>query len=148
MGMLQYALDPTSTYRAAYYAKLYNQISVIDGKYIPVYDRVSNDAKAPFIILSSSTLTPILSTTGYGYSATIMLDIVTRFQSGGGKKLADDISNEIFKLILTRDNFYRDEQFNIYTSKLDSTRIIESESNGGYVVRKLITFENKIQQLA
>jgi len=146
--MLDYALDPTSTYRAAYAAKLHNRISVIDGKYIPVYDRVPNDAVAPFIILSSSTLTPILNTTGYGYSATILIDIVTRFQQGGGKKLADDISNEIFKLILTRENFYQDDVFNIYTSKLDNTRFIESESNGGYVIRKLITFENKIQQLA
>jgi hypothetical protein len=148
MGMLQHALDPTTIYRAAYYAKLNNQISVIAGKYIPVYDRVPNDATAPFIILSSSTLTPILNTTGYGYSATIMIDVVTRFQQGGGKKLADDISNEVFKQILTRENFYTDDVFNIYTSKLDSTRIIESESNGGYVIRKLITFENKIQQLA
>lgn len=147
MVMNEYALDPTSTYRAAYYAKLNNQISVIQDRYIPVYDRVTNDAIAPFIILSSSTLTPILSSSGYGYSATILIDIVTRFQQGGGKKLADDISNEIFKKILTRKNFYTDELFNIYTSKLDSTRIIESESNGGYVIRKLITFENKIQQL-
>jgi hypothetical protein len=146
--MAEYALDPTSTYRAAYYGKLNKQVSVIDGKYIPVYDRVPDNSEAPYIILSSSTLTPILSTTGYGYSATMLIDIVTRFQSGGGKKLVDDISNEIFKKILTRENFYQDENINIYTSKLDSTRIIESESNGGYVVRKLITFDNKIQQLA
>lgn len=148
MGMIDHALDPTTTYRAAYLAKLHNQISVIQGKYIPVYDRVPNDAVAPYIILSSSTLTPILSTSGYGFSATILVDIVTRFQQGGGKKLADDISNEIFKKILTRENFYQDELFNIYTSKLDNVRFLESESNGGYVIRKLITFENKIQQLA
>lgn len=143
----QFAQDPTSIYREAYYNKLNNQISVIQGKYIPVYDRVDDNAKAPYIILSSSTLTPILSTTGYGYSATILIDIVTRFSTGGGQKLADDISNLIFQKILTRENFYRDNKWNIYTSKLDSTRILESQSTGGYVIRKLITFENNIQQL-
>jgi hypothetical protein len=147
MVMVQYAQDPTNIYRTAYFNKLENQISVIPGRFIPVYNRVPNDAKAPYIILSSSTLTPISSTTGYGFSATILIDVVTRFQSGGGQKLADDISNLIFQKILTRENFYSDNRWNIYTSKLDNTRVIESESTGGYVIRKLVTFENKIQQL-
>ena len=147
--MSQYALDPTTIYREAYFARLNNQISVIEGDYIPVYQgKVPNLAKTPYIILSSSTLVPILNTTSYGFSASILIDIVTRFQSGGNTKLADDISNEIFKKILKRENFYKDDLFNIYTSKLDNTRFLESESNGGYVIRKLITFDNKIQQLA
>ena len=145
--MNQYALDPSTIYRDAYFTKLYNQISVIKDMFIPVYDRVDNNAKAPFIILSSSTLTPILNTTGHGYSATMLIDIVTRFQQGGGKKLSDDISNLIFQKILTRENFYKDNEWNIYTAKLVDTKHIESESNGGYIIRKLITFENKIQQL-
>ncbi|WP_316817284.1 hypothetical protein [Pedobacter nyackensis] len=143
-----HALDPSNTYRKAYYDKLYNQLSVITGKTIPVYDRVPDDAVAPFVILSNITLTPILNTTGYGFKASIVIDIVTRFtNSNGGKKLCDDISNLIFQKILTRDNFYSDTDWNIYTSKLESTRYIESESNGGYVIRKLITFNNNIQQL-
>jgi hypothetical protein len=145
--MNTFALDPSNTYRTAYFNKLNNQISVISGATIPVYDRVPDNAVAPFVFLSNVTLTPILTTTGFGFSASIILDIVTRFQSGGGKKLVDDISSLIFQKILTRDNFYSDETWNIYTSKLDSTRYLESESNGGYVIRKLITFQNSIQQL-
>jgi hypothetical protein len=145
--MNTFALDPSNTYRKAYFDKLNNQLSVITGKTILVYDRVPDNAIAPYVALSNVTLTPILTTSGYGFNASIVIDIITRFNSGGGKKLADDISNLIFQKILTKENFYLDETWNIYTSKLDSTRYIESESNGGYVVRKLITFNNSIQQL-
>lgn len=145
--MNTFALDPSNAYRKAYFDKLNNQLSVISGKTIPVYDKVDDTVSAPFIILSNTTLTPILNSTGYGYRASIVLEIVTRFTSGGGKKLVDDISNKIFEKILTKENFYSDDTWNIYTSKLESTRYIESESNGGYVIRKLITFNNQIQQL-
>lgn len=146
--MNTFALDPSSAYRKTYYDKLNNQLSVISGKTIPVYDRVDDTVSAPFVILSNITLTPILTNTGYGFKASIVIDIVTRFTtSSGGKKLVDNISNLIFQKILTRENFYSDDTWNIYTSKLESTRYIESESNGGYVIRKLITFNNNIQQL-
>jgi hypothetical protein len=145
--MNTFALDPSNTYRKAYFDKLNNQLSVITGKTIPVYDKVPDNAVAPFVVLSNTTLTPILNSTGYAFSASIVIDIITRFKSDGGKKLCDDISDLIFQKILARDNFYQDDTWNIYTSKLDSTRYIESESNGGYVIRKLITFNNSIQQL-
>ena len=145
--MNEFAQDPSNLYRTAYYNKLNNQISILAGKFIPVYDTVPDDAKAPYIIISSLTLTPTLYNSGYGYNANMTIDIVTRFNSGGGKKLVDDISNELFKVILTRDKFYQDSSWNIYTSKLDNTRYIESQSGTGTVIRKLISFENKIQQL-
>lgn len=145
--MNERALDPSNVYRKAYFDKLNNQLSVKSGYTIPVFDRVPDNAVAPYVILSNTNLTPILNTSGYGFKASIVIDIVTRFQSGGGKKLADDISSLIFQRILTRENFYSDADWNIYTSKLESTRYIESESIGGYVIRKLITFNNNIQQL-
>lgn len=145
--MNEFAKDPTNVYRKAYFDKLNNQLSVLSGNTIPVFDRVDDTVNAPFVILSNITLTPILNSTSYGYRASIVIDIITRFQSGGGKKLVDDISNLIFQKILTRENFYSDDTWNIYTSKLESTRYFESESNGGYVIRKLITFNNNIQQL-
>lgn len=145
--MNTFALDPSNTYRKAYFDKLNNQLSVVTGKTIPVYDRVPDDAVAPYVVLSNTTLSPILNSTGYGFHASIVIDIITRFNHGGGKKLVDDLSSIVFKKILTREIFYQDETWNIYTSKLDSTRYIESESNGGYVIRKLITFNNSIQQL-
>ncbi|MEJ5962814.1 hypothetical protein [Pedobacter immunditicola] len=145
--MNEFAQDPSNLYRTAYFEKLNNQISIIEGKFIPVYDVVPDDAKAPYIIISSLTLTPTLYNSGYGYSANMTIDIVTRFASGGGKRLVDSISNEIFKVILTRNKFYVDDTWNIYTSKLDNTRYIESQSGTGVVIRKLISFENKIQQL-
>lgn len=99
--MNTFALDPSNAYRKAYYDKLHNQLSVISGFTIPVYDRVDDDAVAPFVILSNITLTPILNSTGSAFKASILLDIVTRFSnSNGGKKLADDISNLIYRSIL------------------------------------------------
>lgn len=145
--MTDFAKDPTNTYRKAYFDKLNNQISILAGKFITVFDRVADDAVAPFIILSNVTLTPVLNSDSFLFNATIVIDIVTRFNSGGGNKLSNDIANQIFQKILTRDTFYQDAEWNIYTTSLADTRTIESASTGGYVIRKLITFKNSIQQL-
>lgn len=145
--MSDFAKDPSFIYRKAYFDKLDNQISVISGHTIPIYDIADNTVTPPFIILSNTTLTPISTTSNYGYNATITLDIVTRFLTGGGKKLVDDIGNKIFEKIIIRDNFYQDSNWHIYTSSLDKSIYLESESTGGYTIRKLITFRNHIQQL-
>ena len=145
--MTDFAQDPSNIYRKAYFDKLNNQISILTGISIPVYDSVPDNAVAPYIILSSTNLTPILNSEAFIFNATIVIDIVTRFALGGSQKLANDIANKVFEKILLRGNFYTDEEWNIYTSSLNDTRIIESQSTGGYVIRKLLTFNNSIQQL-
>ena len=145
--MAIFAKDPSSVYRKAYLDKLYDQITLLTGKFIPVYDVVPDNAVAPYIILSSVYLTPIHNSEAFIFHATIVIDIVTRFATSGSQKLANDIANEVFQKILVRGNFYTDQEWNIYTSSLNDTRILESQSTGGYVIRKLITFNNKIQQL-
>jgi hypothetical protein len=146
--MNNFAKDPSNAYQKAYYDKLYNQISLIKGKYIPIYDSVPNDAVAPFIILSTTTLTPIHTSDIFIFRGTMLLDIVTRFPAGsGGQKLSNDIANEVFQKILGRGNFYSDKEWNIYTASLGDTRPMESSSGTGTVYRKLITFNNQIQQL-
>jgi|GEM_PF-1046166 len=145
--MNDFAKDPSLIYRTAYFQKLANQISVIAGKNIPVYDTVPAEAVAPFIILSSTSITPFNDNLSFGYEAEIILDIVTRFKLGGGKKLSDDIANKIFEKVYTKDNFYLDDNWNITSTQLVSTKYLESESTGGFVIRKLITFSNFIEQL-
>lgn len=141
------AKDPSYIYRKAYFDKLNNQISVVSGLTIPVYDVVPADAVAPYIILSSTALTPINTNSNYGYKASIVLDVVTRFKSGGGKKLVDDIANKIFNKIYSNDLFFADSDWSINATQLDNSKYIELESTSGYVIRKLITFNNYIQQL-
>jgi len=143
--MSEFAKDPSSIYRKAYFDKLQN--ITIAGKSIPIYDVVPTDAKAPFIILSSTQLSPFNTNQSFGFEAEITLDVVTRFQQGGGKKLSDDIGNAIFSKVYTKGNFYNDLTWNITASQLERSRYIESESTGGYVIRKLITFSNFIEQL-
>ena len=146
--MATFAKDPSNVYQKAYYDKLDKQISILpSGKIIPVYDVVPSNAVAPYIILSSINLTPIHNSEAFIYSATILLDIVTRFPSGGGKKQANDIANQVFGKVSNGDTFYSDDEWNIYTGSLNDSRIIESQSTDGYVVRKLVTFKNTIQQL-
>ena len=145
--MNDFAKDPSYIYRQAFFDKLSNQISVIAGKNIPVYDTVPADAVAPFIILSIANLTPLNDNLSFGYQADFLIDIVTRFKSGGGKKLADDIANKIFEKVYTKENFYSDYNWNITSTQLVSTKYLESESTGGYVIRKLVTFSNFIEQL-
>jgi len=145
--MTNIAKDPSNTYRKAYFDKLNGQISLLTGKFIPVFDVVPADAVTPYIILSSTILTPIANSDAFIYSGSVVIDIVTRFPTGGGQKLANDIANAVFEKILVRGNFHTDEDWNIYTSSLNDTRILESQSQTGYVIRKLITFKNSIQQL-
>jgi len=143
--MSEFAKDPSSIYRKAYYDKLQN-LNVAN-RNVPVYDVVPTDAVAPFIILSSTQLSPFNTNLSFGFDAEITLDIVTRFQQGGGKKLSDDIGNAIFSKAYTKANFFKDSQWNITATQLERSRYIESESTGGYVIRKLITFSNFIEQL-
>lgn len=144
--MNDFAKDPSYIYRQAYFTKLEDSISVLTGKYIPVYDTVPADAVAPFVILSSTSITPFNDNLSFGYSAEILIDIVTRFKQGGGKKLSDDIGNKIFEKVYTKDNFHSDESWNITPTQLILTKYLESESTAGYVIRKLITFSNFIEQ--
>jgi hypothetical protein len=146
--MADFAKDPSNTYRKAYYDKLNNQISILSGKFIPIYDVVPDNAVAPYIILSSTILTPHLISGEYLFNATIVIDIVTRFITGGGQKMVNDISNQVFSKILLKETFYSDETWNIYTSSLNDTRSIEMQSVNGTVIRKLLTFKNSIQQLS
>jgi len=145
MSMNEFAKDPSSIYRKAYFNKL-SSISIA-GKLIPVYDVVPAEAVAPFIILSSTSLTPLNDNLSFGYQAEILIDIVTRFPQGGGKKLSDDVANAIFSKVYTKENFYRDSEWNITATQLERTRYIQSESTSGYVIRKLITFSNFIEQI-
>lgn len=145
--MTDFAKDPSNTYRKAYYDRLNDQISILSGKFIPVYDVVPADALAPYIILSSTFLTPIHNSESFIFAGQIVIDIVTRFTNGGGQKVVNNIANQVFSKVLTRGNFFEDDEWNIYTSSLGDTKIIESQSTGGYVIRKLITFNNQIQQL-
>ena len=144
--MNDYAKDPSYIYRKAYFDKLNANISIIAGVTIPVYDVVPTDAVAPFIILSSTSLTPLNDNNTFNYQAEILIDIVTRFKAGGGKKLSDDIANKIFEKVYTKENLYSDSIWNITPTQLESSKYIESESTGGYVIRKLITFSNFIEQ--
>ena len=141
------AKDPSLIYRKAYFDKLINQISVVSGLTIPVYDIVPADAVAPYIILSSTALTPINTNSNYGFQASITLDVVTRFKSGGGKKLVDDITTKIFDKVYNDGVFFIDSDWSINATQLDNTKYLELESTSGYVIRKLITFNNFIQQL-
>jgi len=141
------AKDPSNVYRKTYYDNLNDQISVVSGLTIPVYDVVPANAVAPYIILSSTNLTPNNTNLNYGFSASIVLDVVTRFKAGGGKKLVDDIANKIFDKVYTNDDLLISDDWKITATQLDNTKYLESESTGGYVIRKLITFSNYIQQI-
>lgn len=145
--MTDFAKDPSNAYRKAYIDKLKDQISLIAGKHIPIYDVVSDNAVAPYIILSSTILTPVPNSDSFLFAGSQVIDIVTRFPTGGGQKMVNDITNQVFSKILVRENFYQDDDWNIYTTQLDQTRAMESPSTNGIVIRKLITFKNSIQQL-
>lgn len=137
--------DPALAIRSAYLTSLNGSIT-LNAANVPVYDRVPNNATEPYVVIADQTETGD-SQKGqcYGVDTTILLDIVTRFKSGGGKRDADIISNQILQKVTLN---YPDTlpEFKIYHITLENANYLESIEDTSYVVRKLLRLRNFVQQ--
>ena len=97
--------DVSSPLRAAYFEALNGQISAQDGTGqtvpVPVLDNVATKQKGPYIHFRDQTNVPDqVCADGTANDATVLLEIVTEYQSDlGGRAQADVIAGQIYARI-------------------------------------------------
>jgi hypothetical protein len=145
--------DPSLELREAYIDKL--STLQIQGVTIPVYDEfmgatVANIGYATaYCLVTNQTAQDILIKTGFYNDCSIQVDIVTKFpKNKGGKKLSEQIANEILKLIRTGNtsDYPTMANFQIVTCQLLINQGINEENTANTVFRKILGFTHKIKQ--
>jgi len=139
--------DPSYAIRKAYFDELDGNLSV-NGNNVPVYDRVPDKPPSHYVLIAEQTAVDESSKGCFGVDATVLLDVVTRFKKGGGKKDADVISNQITQRIIDHESYPdASPEFKIYGVMLENMNTLESMEPSEYVVRKLIRIRNLVQQI-
>jgi hypothetical protein len=145
--------DPSLELREAYIDKL--STLQISGVTIPVYDEIMGANVASigyataYCLVTNQTAQDILIKTGFYNDCSIQIDIVTKFpKNKGGKKLSEEIANEVLKLIRTgsTSDYPAMANFQIVTCQLLINQGINEENTANTVFRKILGFTHKIKQ--
>jgi hypothetical protein len=145
--------DPSLELREAYIDKL--STLQIQGVTIPVYDEFMGATVASigyataYCLVTNQTAQDILIKTGFYNDCSIQVDIVTKFpKNKGGKKLSEEIANEVLKLIRTgsTSDYPTMPNFQIVTCQLLINQGINEENTANTVFRKILGFTHKIKQ--
>jgi hypothetical protein len=146
-------LDPSLELREAYIDKL--STLQISGVTIPVYDEFMGSTVAnigyatAYCLVTNQTAQDILIKCGFYNDCSIQIDIVTKYpKNKGGKKLSEQIANEILKLIRTGNasDYPTMLNFQIVTCQLLINQGINEENTANTVFRKILGFTHKIKQ--
>lgn len=147
-------IDPSLQLREAYISKL--STLEISGVSIPVYDELMGATVASigyataYCLVTNQTAQDILIKCGFYNDCSIQIDIVTKYpKNKGGKKLSEQIANEILQLMRTGDttDYPTMTNFQIVTCQLLINQGILEENTGGTVYRKILGFTHKIKQV-
>lgn len=147
-------LDPTLELREAYIDKL-GTLQIL-GETIPVYDEfmgatVANIGYAQaYCLVTNQTAQDILIKTGFYNDCSITVDVVTKFpKNKGGKKLSEQIANEVLQLIRTgsTSDYPAMTNFQIVTCQLLTNQGLIEENTANTVFRKILGFTHKIKQI-
>jgi hypothetical protein len=145
--------DPSLELREAYINKL--STLQIQGVTIPVYDEfmgatVANIGYATaYCLVTNQTAQDILIKCGFYNDCSIQVDIVTKYpKNKGGKKLSEEIANEVLKLIRTGNtsDYPAMANFQIVTCQLLINQGLNEENTANTVFRKILGFTHKIKQ--
>ena len=137
--------DPDFILRKAYTTALKGNITH-NGKTVPIYDRVPNDVKAPWIKIGSMVTANEQDKDHYNTQVLMSLEIHTAFVRGGGKKQADLISNQVLQLIVGQP-LDGTPDFNFHEQKLESKDFVEDISPDRYIYNKILIINNYIEQI-
>lgn len=145
--------DPSLQLREAYISKL--STLQVSGVTIPIYDELMGATVAnigyaeAYCIVTNQTAQDILIKCGFYNDCSIQIDVVTKFpKNKGGKKLSEQIANEILKLIRTGNtsDYPPMADFQIVTCQLIINQGILEENVDSTAFRKILGFTHKIQQ--
>ena len=124
----------------------------VNGSYVPVYNRVPNDASEPYIRVYSVDSNEVDQN-----ADTFMLDCATRIEvvtsfigDDGGELQANQIASEILDLIRTRSDNYFDlsaDGFNVYTCTNEGTSYLYEDGVDKTYFRAVLSISNRVEQL-
>jgi len=146
--------DPSLELREAYIDKL--STLQITGVTIPVYDEFMGATVAEigyaqaYCLVTNQTAQDILIKCGFYNDCSITIDIVTKYpKNKGGKKLSEQIANEVLQLIRTGNttDYPSMTNFQIVTCQMLTNQGIIEENTGNTVFRKILGFTHKIKQI-
>jgi hypothetical protein len=116
---------------------------------VPIFDSMApEEAEPPYIILSTQTNTQRLTKSCKLYDASLLVDIVTRNITPGGRKESEEIGAVVEELInpdSRTDINIQDYQI-VDTWRGEDTDLV-SKSGQFYVYRKLMRYNHSINKL-
>jgi hypothetical protein len=136
--------DADFVLRKAYTDAIKGNVSY-NGKTIPLYDRVPNDAKPPWIKFGSFATIDSSDKDAFTTERLVSLEVHTAFIRGGGKKQADLISNQILQLIIGQA-LDGSPDFNFLEQRLESLDHVEDITPDRYIYNKILIINNFVEQ--
>lgn len=132
--------------RAAYFTALNGNLTALNSSNVPVYDDVPNNASYPYVKLSEQTQSQEdLSKDCTSLNTTTLIDIVTGFIQGGGKKESDNLANQILQIVhpLISVSGYQS-----FATVLEASNTLEEKTDTHKIYRRLLRFRNIIHELS
>lgn len=132
--------------RAAYFTALNGNLTALNSSNVPVYDDVPNNAPYPYVKLSDQTQTQEeMARDCTSLDTTILIDIVTGFIQGGGKKESDNLANQILQIVHPSISV---SGFQSFDTVLEASNTLEEKTDSHKIYRRLLRFRNVIHELS
>lgn len=136
--------------RKAIISRLSNAI-LVNGNFVPVYNRVPYNASEPFIkVYSVTSAEDSRNQSSYITECVTNIEVVTAFDGdSGGELQADQIVNSVLQLIRTRSEGYYDlsaDGFKVITCVSNNVTYIEEDAEDRTYFRAVIEIANKVLQ--
>jgi hypothetical protein len=136
--------------RRAIISRLTDAITV-NGSYVPVYNRVPNDASEPYIrVYSVDSVEVDQNADSFILECNTRIEVFTSFiGDDGGELQANEIASEILTLIRTRSGNYFDlsaNGFNVYTCTNEGTSYLYEDGVDKTYFRAVLNISNRVQQ--
>lgn len=152
---MSFEKDAKRALRTAYITRLKDNISIDIGGVpttIKVLNKMPNTNDFPYVVIGSQTSIPNNVKDVFCREHTMFVKIITGFDGNdGGDAQADDIADEIYRLIRTTSDGYMDlsaDGFNIITIVAENDQNIEPKDSGDHqMFQRIIPFSHMIEQL-
>jgi hypothetical protein len=124
----------------------------VNGSYVPIYNRVPNDASEPYIRVYSVDSNEVdQNADSFMLDCATRIEVVTSFVGDdGGELQANQIASEILDLIRTRSDNYFDlsaDGFNVYTCTNEGTSYLYEDGVDKTYFRAVLSISNRVEQL-
>jgi len=124
----------------------------VNGSYVPIYNRVPNDASEPYIRVYSVDSNEVdQNADSFMLDCATRIEVVTSFiGDDGGELQANQIASEILDLIRTRSDNYFDlsaDGFNVYTCTNEGTSYLYEDGVDKTYFRAVLSISNRVEQL-